>query len=164
MEIERKFLLDANDIPYDKLRCLDFLLIKQFYIPSANKEERYREVMSLVNTTRFVWTIKEETDLIIKREEEEKEISKEVFEENLRNNPCNILRKIRTVIKYEEFILFIDAYLDVNLCFLEIEFNTEERAMQFIPYSWFGKEVTGVDEYKNYYLWSWLNEDGGINW
>ena len=36
---------------------------------------------------------------------------------------------------------------------IEVEFDSEEKANDFVPPSWFGKEITGDKRYKNSYLY-----------
>ena len=142
-EIERKFLLSYLPFSLDNLKCDKII---QGYLNIKEKEVRIRAV----NGNKFCLTEKYGNG--IKRDEFEKEISKEEFLNYLKHLRGNLIKKKRYYIdiggpKPAE----LDVYFEnlKGLKTIEIEFNSLEESNNFIAPSWFGKEVTFNSAYKN---------------
>lgn len=142
-EIERKFLIDPSNIPYD-IKTLTCLNIVQGYMPS---EATLR--LRKVNENKFFQTIKSKGTKI--RDEYEIELTE--FQFNVLWNLCKdiTVSKNRYLIPTEHGLLEIDEYFGnlSGLWTLEIEFKTLEDCDNYKPLDWFGEEVTENIEYKN---------------
>ena len=60
--------------------------------------------------------------------------------------------KVRTRVPLETgLVAEVDRYEGdlAGLCTIEVEFPTEQAARAFVPPVWFGREVTGADEWTN---------------
>ncbi|WP_051411154.1 dockerin type I domain-containing protein [Acetivibrio clariflavus] len=146
-EIERKFLIDPNKIPYD-LDVLDKYEITQSYI-SFSPEIRLRNV----DGTRFYLTVKANVDsngLI--REERNFWMTEEEYNNLFKKIEGNVIYKARYQGLDEHRRIFaIDIFKGdlEGLAYYEMEFPNEELANSYIPPSWVGKEVTSDKRYKN---------------
>jgi len=150
LEIERKWLIDVNKIPYDltKLNCIT---IEQNYV-SFEPEIRVRKINDGEN---YVLTVKTNlTDDGLKRDEYEIDITEEEYINLLGKREGVTIYKNRYKIIESGRTLEIDIYqkeLEGLLC-LEIEFKTEEEAKSYIAPDWIEYEVTSDRRYKNSYL------------
>ncbi len=148
MEIERKFLVEEKSSP--KLEILEKYELEQYYI-SIEPEIRFRKVCSEKIESKYFLTFKSSGDKI--RKEIEIEINEEIFENNKNKIIGSIVSKDRTIIILDSNLKAeLDNYDFINLVVVEVEFETEEEADNFIPPEWFGKEVTNDKRYKNKYL------------
>jgi len=142
MEIERKFLLNSLPINIDKF---DWCEIEQAYI-SYEPEIRIRR-----KNSSYYLTKKNNGDLI--RDEIEKEIDDEMYYlllDHYKEN--NIIKKKRYFIPLSARVTAeIDIFEDnlEGLKMVEVEFDTEEDAKNFVVPNWFGEEVTYDKKYKN---------------
>ncbi len=130
MEIERKFLLrpclpkyflDAKGIKYRRLA------LQQFYLAPENGEfVRYRR-----SNNHFYKTIKNGEG--IAREEREYPVTQEEFESFLPAHIGKIVEKKRYVFEYKGVTYEMDRFRKSlkGLCFVEIEFDDLDSAMQF---------------------------------
>lgn len=143
IEIEKKFLV--NYIP-DLKDCKCFY-IKQGYI-STNPVLRIRQ-----KDEKYIFTFKGKGD--ISREEIEKEITKEEFDNLWLKIEGQPIIKSRYIIPLENgLIAELDIY-DGNLKGfknVEVEFDSIEEAENFIPPDWFGEDITKNIKYTNAYL------------
>lgn len=144
MEIEKKFLVEK--LP--NLEGCKFYEIEQAYLTldkAKKEEERIRKL-----DDKFFYTIKKGVGL--QREENEMEISKERYFHLKKRHIGSIITKRRYKICLQDNLF---AELDVysgdleGLKIVEVEFQTVEQAISFNPPSWFGKDVTTVEDYKN---------------
>jgi CYTH domain-containing protein len=140
MEIERKFLV--NDLP--RLDNLVFDEIVQGYI-SFSPERRVRK-----RGEKYYYTEKGEGTLF--REEIEREISRDEYEELFEKCSGVYLEKTRYLIPLENSLV---AELDIykgklsHLRVVEVEFKSLEDAKKFTPLPWFGEEITEKTEFRN---------------
>lgn len=153
MEIERKFLLNKDDIP-KQLNTLESSGIRQGYLnPSDTYIIRVRGITpfnpfdkSAKVFEHYIMEIK--SNGLLLREEWEFKLSEERFEEILEK--CNRkIAKVRYYFKENDLTYEIDEYVGTALWTVEVEFKTEEKANEFVPPSWFGKDVTLDSSYKN---------------
>lgn len=142
MEIERKFLVkempDLNGLAYDEIR--------QGYF-SITPEKRVRQ-----KGDKFYLTEKGEGDLV--REEKEIEIDIKTAKELFEKSKTYIIKKTRYYIPYDKYTIELDIYKGrhAGLVVAEIEFETEEQALNFVPPNWFSTDITKDKSYKNMML------------
>lgn len=139
MEIERKFLV-AYLPNLDNIKSKE---IEQVYI-SYQPEIRVRRLGDEYYLTR-----KSQGDII--RMEEEKRITKEQYEEYIKASNGRKIEKTRYYIPQGAYTAELDIYKGENkgLLIVEVEFPTYEEARDFVPPSWFGKDVSKNLEYRN---------------
>lgn len=147
MEIERKWLVDKNNIPYD-LNKYEAFEIAQAYI-CFDPTIRIRKIK---NKNSYVLTIKSNSiDGGLSRQEYEIDISESQYNILLNKKEGIILNKTRYKIKENNFVYEIDLFHNEyeGLCYLEIEFNNVEEAKKFIAPKWIKKELTCNHKYSN---------------
>ena len=141
MEIERKFLIEH--CPYN-LEDYPVLAMEQGYL-STDPVVRIRK-----ENEDYFLTYKSKG--LLAREEYNLPLTKESFAHLLKKIDGNLIRKKRYLIPFSETLtieldLFQDQLFPLQLA--EVEFQSEEEALSFIPPSWFGKEVTYETTYHN---------------
>lgn len=139
MEIERKFLV--KEMP-----CLDGCEkseIVQGYI-SLTPETRVRK-----RDNKYYLTIKGEGDVV--REETEKEVSEKEGRELFSQVESRLIEKTRYLINIGKYIAELDIYKNhlEGLVVVEVEFETEADANNFVPPLWFGEDISKNKEYRN---------------
>jgi len=147
LEVERKFLVSADNIPYDLSRATISEYI-QTYI-NTSPEIRVR----MVNESRYTFTIKLPGDDIgLARQEIGFDINQDEYELLFEKRIASPIEKTR----YRFIINSGNAvYLDIynghleGLATAEIEFYDVETANKFVPPNWFIRELTSDDRYKN---------------
>ena len=148
MEIERKWLVEKSKIPYD-FEKLEKFRIEQAYI-SFLPTIRIRSI----NNEKFVLTIKSRsgTDSFLSRKEAEIEISREEYNSLMKKASGRIIEKTRYLFRREDGLLEeIDVFEGEfsGLCYLEIEFESEEKAKDFPSPEWVEKDVTADKKFTN---------------
>lgn len=141
MEIERKFLVKECPKNIDEYECIS---MEQTYI-SVNPTIRLRR-----ENEKYILTVKGSG--LISREEFELEITKEQYDNLLLKRETPFVKKKRYKIPLENnLIAELDIYFEdlEGLMTVEVEFLTENMALNFIPPKWFGKDVTMDNRYKN---------------
>lgn len=149
-EIERKFLISPDKIPVLSHETIhNSLHTEQFYI-QIDPEIRFRKVVIGYTECRHYYkTEKTKTNDPMVRGEKEEEITEDEYYDNFPRHIGNVITKRRYMILLEnDYWCSIDDYLN-GLMVAEVEFDSIEEANKWIPPEWFGKEVTGIDEYKN---------------
>lgn len=148
LEIERKFLVDINKVPYDFSK-LNREFIEQGYI-IYKPEIRVRSVSG----SEYFMTIKGNTDDATVRNEIEFKISKEAFSTLMARDDVNKISKNRYTVNEGNNIYEIDVFEGKlkGLACLEVEFPTKEDADCFSIPSWIKKEVTDDVRYRNSFL------------
>ena len=149
MEIERKYLIEAYEMPKD---CLSypFLQIEQAYL-STDPVVRIRK-----QEDSFYLTYKSRGKMA--REEYNLPLNAQSYAHLLEKADGLILTKKRYLIPAKdagepgshltiELDVFEGAYQGLILA--EVEFSSEDEANQFVPPAWFGREVTFTGEYQN---------------
>lgn len=145
IEIERKFLVDLNKVPYDFSK-LERKSIEQGYI-IYKPEIRVRSISG----EDFFMTIKGETDSSDVRNELEFRISKEAFFTLMSRDDVSKISKTRYIVKeglnkYE--IDVFDGKLKGLAC-LEVEFENKEASDNFVVPNWITREITNDLRYRN---------------
>ena len=152
MEIERKWLVNRQDVPYD-LDALEAYGIEQVYI-SFHPSVRVRALEDRQGNETFVLTVKsgaKASDGLV-REEFEMAIDREGYEALLRKAEGSVIRKTRYLFPREDGLLEeIDVFHDAleGLCYLEIEFPTADAARAFPSPDWTARDVTSEKRYRN---------------
>lgn len=148
LEIERKFLLDLNKIPYD-FSTLNKKSIEQGYI-IYKPEIRIRNV----SNEDYFMTIKNDTKEALVRNEVEFKISKEAYNALIARDDIYKISKNRYFVNEGKHVYEIDIFEGKlkGLACLEVEFPTKEEADNFVIPSWIVKEVTEDVRYRSSYL------------
>ncbi|MBQ7546659.1 MAG: CYTH domain-containing protein [Clostridia bacterium] len=152
MEIERKWLVRIEDIPYD-LNTLEAYEIEQAYI-SFRPSIRVRKLRSRSGEERYVLTVKAATvdrDALA-REEFELPLDRAAYDALLAKAEGCVICKTRFLVQradtlVEEIDLFHGA-LD-GLAYLEIEFPSIEYARAFPSPDWVTRDVTADKRFRN---------------
>lgn len=150
-EIERKFLVNEDLLKdEDSISINGIELIEQTYL-SFMPEVRVRMIDEISNDfhiKKYYLTAKTDGDEV--RGEFEAEISDSTYEDLIKNKVSKTLKKSRR--KYllkNGLIAELDEYKDLDLMIVEVEFESEDEANDFISPVWFGKEVTYDRNYRN---------------
>jgi CYTH domain-containing protein len=147
LEIERKFLLDVNKIPYD-LKTLDKYELTQAYI-SFSPEIRIRNADDWM----YFLTVKAYVDQSgMVREEREFWITEQEYNTLMKKIEGNIIYKTRYQGLDENGVMFaIDIFKGdlAGLAYYEVEFPSVEEANKYTPPDWVGLDVTNDKRYKN---------------
>ena len=145
-EIERKWVIDPDDIPFDLSKAKKDVMC-QSYI-SFSPTIRIRSE----NGHRYVLCVKAKPKgSYLAREEFETELTKEQYEFLLSKKEGSTIEKTRYTVKHEDLNYEIDIFHGSlsPLAYLEIEFATVEEAVSFKSPSWTIKDVTDDFRYKN---------------
>ncbi len=150
LEIEKKWLVDVDAIPYN-LKNADIEHIEQTYI-CFSPEIRVRRINDGQRYTFAVKTGITEDGMI--RNELEEEIKKEEYESMVVKQEGNTINKTRYQIFDDGYVYAIDIFSGdlTGLAYLEVEFKNKEDATNFQTPSWVKKDVTADLNYKNGHL------------
>lgn len=147
MEIERKWLIDINNIPYN-LNDYDHLVIEQAYI-SFNPTIRIRKISNL---NEYILTIKSSSkDNGLSRLEYEINISKQEYDDLILKKEGIALNKTRYRVNDNNYLLEIDLFHNEyeGLAYMEIEFETVEQANSYVAPDWVIRELTYDHDFTN---------------
>lgn len=163
MEIERKWLIDSASLTkeaFENFGLGDFVTIHQYYL-SAKPEVRLRKTIRRSsgrenNCQNDLYELTIKGSGTLSRFEKNIELTSEEFTSLMHD--CLTTPIIKTRQKYywlsdPRVCVELDAYIEPaaleGQMVAEIEFDSEEKANAFIPFPWFGKEVTEDPKYKN---------------
>ncbi|MDO4274294.1 MAG: CYTH domain-containing protein [Eubacteriales bacterium] len=143
MEIERKFLIDAKNLPknLDSYPCLE---IEQGYLCTTPVVRIRRQNDS------YYLTYKSKG--MMAREEYNLPLTKEAYEHLKPKTDGILIAKKRYVIPEKDNLsIELDVFMAPydKLLLAEVEFPTEEAANSYKPPSWFGEDVTYSTQYHN---------------
>ena len=139
-----------------------WLLTKSIEFAYEELVYRLRQTIQMAPSTtilgaeQFYQTIKGSGN--ITRLEAEIELMKPQFHELWHLCKNDTVHKNRYAVKLTEGKKYKDSYLDVykhdfeGLFTFEVEFNTEKESKDFVPEPWFYREISKLDEYKNFNL------------
>ncbi len=151
-EIERKWLIKKEDIPYDLSGSnVQIYEIKQTYI-CFDPEMRVRDYN---NGESYEFTIKNNmSDDGLIRDEVNMNITREQYNNLVKKQEGNTINKTRYQFYDDGEIIAIDIFHgDIDgLAYMEIEFRTEEESKNYKEPSWVIKDVTDNINYKNGHL------------
>lgn len=164
MEIERKYTI--NNLPGD-LSQYQYKKIEQGYLCN-NPTIRIRK-----SNDDYILTYKSKLGIGERKEgraiihnEVELPLTMEAYDKLVPKTEGNLISKTRYLVPLQDGLL---AELDVfsgllsGLVIVEVEFKDEESSNEFIPPSWFGKELSGDKRFSNYHLSTLSNcEELGI--
>lgn len=146
MEIERKWLVRKEKIPYD-LEKLKSEEIEQAYI-SFSPTIRIRKI----DGRRFILTVKSKTGTTLSREEYETDITEEDYFNLMKKSEGKVISKTRYLNRREDGL---PEEIDVfhgelkGLCYMEIEFGDEKTAEEFPSPEWVDRDVSSEKGYSN---------------
>lgn len=147
IEIERKWIIDANTIFTDKSTAI-VIDIEQTYI-SFSPEIRVRK---LNNGEAYTMTVKNNlTSNGVKRDEYEIEITESQYNQLIAKKEGQTIYKTRYEFNLDGYWASVDIFHGelTGLAYLEIEFVDEKEAKNYKSPSWVIKEVTNDILYKN---------------
>lgn len=151
LEIENKWLILKEDIPYD-LNKADKYEIVQTYI-NFNPEMRVRNINS---GEFYVFSLKRDTEeLGLTREEYEIIITEEEYNNLLKKQEGNTIYKTRYQLDDDNGLtMAFDIFSGdlTGLAYMEIEFENEKDAVDYGTPEWVKKDVTRDLNYKNGHL------------
>lgn len=141
-EIERKFLIDHLPAALKKIDAME--IIQGYLHISEQSEVRIR-----LKENQYFLTIK--SGIGLERNEVEIELTSAQFEKLWPSTAGQRVRKRRYLLPWRDLKLEIDVYDEAlqGLNTVEVEFDSVESSQRFSPLSWFGKEVTSDESYKN---------------
>ena len=146
-EIERKWLVDKEKIPFDFSKC-KALKMEQSYI-SFSPTVRLRNT----NDEEYILCVKTKGKKdSLSRDEFETPLTKEEYENLLKKTEGNIIKKTRYCIKTDDgYTMEFDFFEgDLSpLCYMEIEFPDEDTALSYPDMPWVIKDVSNDFHYKN---------------
>lgn len=147
-EIERKWVISPDDIPYDLSKAEEKVEIEQFYI-SFSPEIRVR---CYDNGSSYEMTVKDNTseDGMV-RDEANFDIDEGQYESLVLKKEGNTIRKTRYQLYDAGQVVAIDIFHGSlsGLAYMEIEFADEKEAAAYQSPSWVISEVTDDERYKN---------------
>lgn len=149
LEIESKWLIDLDNITYD-FSEMDKYSITQTYI-NYSPEIRVRriehngEVFYTMTIKRYI------NEDALTREETEFYITEEEYLNTVVRGLDNTILKDRYQLENDGLIYCFDIFYDdlEGLAYLEIEFDNEEEANNFVEPDWVIQDVTNDRRFKN---------------
>lgn len=146
LEIERKFLINAADLPFDRAKSTPYAFV-QTYV-SLSPEVRVRQI----NGSEHWFTVKLPKDEIgLARQEVEFTITAEEYQSLVEKREGSTIHKTRYIALLGGYRVAVDIYSEAlaGLAVAEIQFENVEEANEFKPFKWFLKDVTSDKRYKN---------------
>ncbi|MBQ4630964.1 MAG: CYTH domain-containing protein [Clostridia bacterium] len=146
-EIERKWLVDKDKIPFDFSKCKPLKMVQSYICFSPTVRLRN------TNDEEYILCVKTKGKPgLLARDEFETELTKEQYETLLSKIEGNVIEKTRYCIESDdgytmEFDIFEGALS--GLCYMEIEFPDEESALSYPTPPWAIKDVSDDFRYKN---------------
>ena len=140
MEIERKYLVKITP---DNLESYPCRFLEQGYL-STEPVVRVRQ-----DNDKYELTYKSKGLMI--REEYNLPLTKESYEHLKAKADGRIITKKRYMIPYDKYMIELDVFEGelAPLILAEVEFESEEEALNFKAPEWFGEDVTLSTKYHN---------------
>ncbi|MMZ61573.1 CYTH domain protein [compost metagenome] len=162
LEIERKFLLKEYPehlIKDGKLKVISQQMIDQTYIAMDEDQElRVRKIVDkLSGDVTYTHTFKKGNGLV--REEVEYYISGGIYERIVSAFNYIPLMKTRTTAQWEDIVIEIDQYHQIDFIVLEVEFKSEKEASEFDTPYWFGEDISSNRQFSNKTVWEELQRN-----
>ncbi|THF73721.1 CYTH domain-containing protein [Cohnella fermenti] len=159
LEIERKFLLNETPeqlIERGAIRKAKEQRIEQTYLAMDETQElRIRRITDLRSgQTEYTHTFKLGNGMT--REEIEYSISGSIYEQVAGAFGAVPLTKNRITAEWQDKVLEIDVYDQLELTVVEVEFESEDEANSFAPPEWFGRDIGSEKQYSNKTVWKQL--------
>lgn len=149
LEIERKFLVDAENLPSQVASPDKKYTIVQTYV-SLSPEIRVRRIGASSYTYHFAIKMpRDETGL--SRAEIDFAIDKQAYEYLLEMKMGETIYKTRYQFYEGNTYVYLDVYSEQleGLAVVEVQFESVKEADAFVPPTWFGPDVTEDSRYKN---------------
>lgn len=143
MEIERKFLINKENLPKNLEQYPHHELEQAYIITEPVLRIRKKD-------DEYIFTYKGQG--LMKREEIEFMLTKEAYEKLRCKCEGNIISKVRYEIPAKNHLIIeLDAFHGdfEGLYLAEVEFTNEQDALSYIPPKWFGEEVTQINTFHN---------------
>ena len=140
MEIERKFLIDWNQITNMGLPLVKQANSRQGYLSAAVPVVRIRERVFSDGHTDYILCIKGKGRLA--RQEIEKELSKQEFHDLEELLPIPMIQKDYRVYRLSDGYLLECSLVDQKFAYAEVEFSSVEEANAFVMPEFLLKDVT----------------------
>jgi CYTH domain-containing protein len=144
MEIERKFLV--NKLPAN---------LKEYTCKSIEQAYLSTEPVVRIRKSNEKYTLTYKSKGFLSREEYNMPLTKESYFHLKEKADGNIISKKRYLIPLgPNLTIELDIFESPFDCLIlaEVEFDTEEHALNFEPPEWFGEDVTYSQKYQNSYL------------
>lgn len=140
MEIERKFLIDQRPTDIDSYA---YHIIEQAYL-CTDPVIRVRK-----EDDHYYMTYKGKG--LMAREEYNLPLNRAAYEQLKPKAEGNLISKKRVLIPYQKYTIELDIFSEpfAPLLLAEVEFESEEDALAFLPPDWFGQDVTNDPQYHN---------------
>lgn len=140
MEIERKFLIDQRPTDIDSYA---YHIIEQAYL-CTDPVIRVRK-----EDDNYYMTYKGKG--LMAREEYNLPLNRAAYEQLKPKAEGNLISKKRVLIPYQKYTIELDIFSEpfAPLLLAEVEFESEEDALAFLPPDWFGQDVTNDPQYHN---------------
>lgn len=145
-EIERKWLIDPESIPFDLSKAKKDVLLQAYVSFSPTIRVRSE------NGEKYILCVKAKSKgSYLAREEFETELTREQFDFLLSKKEGRIIEKTRYTINKDGLNYEIDIFDGElrNLAYLEIEFPSVKEALEFKSPAWVIKDVTDDFKFKN---------------
>ncbi|MEF2967692.1 CYTH domain-containing protein [Paenibacillus sp. M1] len=156
LEIERKFLLPAfpkAQIEDGTIQVVKEQVIDQTYLAlDGDQELRVRKIKDL-STGEIGYTHTFKRGFGVAREEIEYPISAGLYEQMIHIRRAIPLVKKRTTARWNNILIEIDDYRQIDMNVLEVEFDSELEAAGFVPPDWFGPDISTDKRYSNKKVW-----------
>lgn len=142
-EIERKWLIDdMSDIPDDAQWGDIWSVIQGYLLVKEDAEIRFRRMKNYRDDLMQYFMTAKFGSGIVRDESPRVRITKEEFDRFYGAAVGVLHKRSMDVIDKGGYEIKVDDYHDHGLIIAEIEFHNIEEANAFVPYDWFGREVT----------------------
>lgn len=172
MEIEKKFKIKYLPDGYDSSLAY---VMEQGYLCSNptvrirkqsfyNKNNEYVDEYILTYKSKFGKASEIDKSLCASNEVEVP-LTKEAYFHLRDKIDGNVVKKTRYHIKLDSgLVAELDIFDDIlsGIVFVEVEFDSEKEALDFVPPDWFGDDLSMDFRYKNLYL-STINDKNKVN-
>jgi CYTH domain-containing protein len=158
MEIERKFTVNLNALPADLCTYKHYAIEQGYLCTSPTVRIRRRDDDYILTYKQHIHkkatSASSESSAIVNNEIE-MELTREAYLHLRDKCDLNIISKTRYIIPLQDGL---KAELDVfagklsGLVFVEVEFDSVERADAFCPPQWMTADVSGDKRYRNSHL------------
>jgi len=159
LEIERKYLLEISSqqlIEQGIIQPQSQHRIEQTYIAmDVDQELRVRRIKDTA-TGNYSYTHTFKNGVGLAREEVEYEITQVIYDQVMTAFGFVPLTKDRITAKWNDVIVEIDIYDQVDFVVVEVEFESMDAANEFVPPTWFGEEISFNKKYSNKAVWKQL--------
>lgn len=158
LEIERRWEVDLNDVPFNLITDENTFYIRQFY---TKDKVRFRYQKTRLNTDVTCFETIKTGEGLARTENESIIPIEKLLEEYEKAGAPEMVTKERVKIPFHDITIELDRFYFLGeLVIAEIEFPDEITANNFtnIP-SWFGKEITHEKGRSNYDIFVKINKD-----